>query len=69
MNNKLKGFSYVSAWIAAWLIFSSIINVGLITTNVYREAEQGVFVTFFTVAIIFIAGAISMYKEVFTSSR
>ena len=25
MNNKLKGFSYVSAWIAAWLIFSSII--------------------------------------------
>ncbi len=67
MNIKLKGFIYVSAWITAWIIFSSIINAGLIAVNVYAQAEKGTLVTFFLCLILFLGGAISLYKEIFAS--
>ena len=67
MNYSLKIFLYVFAWIIAWLIFSLIINYGLITTNVYAEGERGQQITFFTMGIISLTGASSLYNEVFTN--
>ncbi|KGG25167.1 putative membrane protein [Prochlorococcus sp. SS52] len=61
----MKGFLYISAWVVSWLLFSSIINAGFITTNVYEAGGKGGILTLFISAIIAIAGAFSLYKEVF----
>ncbi len=66
MNIKLKVFLYISAWITAWVAFSSIINAGLIEVNVYTQADKGTLITFFISSIIFLGGASSLYKEVFS---
>ena len=66
MNTKLKAIIYVSAWITAWIIFSSIIDAGLITVNLYAQDDKSTFITFFISSIIFFSGAISLYKEIFT---
>ncbi len=67
MNIKIKAFIYVSAWIAAWIAFSSIINAGLLEVNVYSPDDKGMLITFLFTAVIFLGGAISLYKEIFTS--
>ncbi len=69
MNKNLKVFLYVLAWIISWFVFSSIINAGLITTNVYSEEEKGKVITFFIGAILFLFGGTSLYKEVFTNEK
>ncbi len=65
MNHSLKIFLYISGWVTAWLVLSSIIDYGLIETNVYAIGEKGKLVTFSIGAVISFAGAYSLYKEVF----
>ena len=67
MNRKLKAFIYVSAWITAWIIFSSIIDKGLIAVNLYGHDGKSTLITFFISSIIFLSGAMSLYKEIFTN--
>ena len=67
MNIKLKAFLYVTSWITAWIIFSSIIDAGLIAVNLYAQDDRGTLITFSISSIIFISGAISLYKEIFSS--
>ncbi len=69
MNLKLKIFLYIAVWIIAWLIFSFIINAGLITTSVYSENEKGTILTFLFGAVVFLAGAASLYREVFPNKE
>jgi len=66
MDTKLKAIIYVSSWITAWIIFSSIIDAGLIAVNLYDQDNKSTLITFFISSIIFFSGAISLYKEIFT---
>ncbi len=66
MNIKLKAFLYFAGWTTAWIVFGSIINAGLIAVNVYSPEEKGPAITFFISSIIFVGGAVSLYKEIFT---
>ncbi len=66
MNRNLKAFLYVTAWIIAWIFFSAIINAGLVTVELYDQDDEGTLITFLVTSIIFLTGAISLYKEVFT---
>ncbi len=65
MNKSFKVFLYITCWIAAWLLFSLIVNQGLIASNVYNEGEKGKLVTFFISGMISLAGATSLFKETF----
>ncbi len=66
MNTPLKLFLYVCCWIVAWLLFSTIIDYGLITTKVYDAGEKGKLFTYLSGGAISFAGAFSLYNEVFT---
>ena len=63
MGKNYKIILYILAWISSWLIFCSIINAGLIATNVYSSVEKGRLITFFIGAMISIGGAISITAE------
>ena len=65
MNQLLKGFLYVTSWILGWILFSSIIDSGFIASQVYEEGSKGQLITFFSGAIVSIAGGASLYSEVF----
>ena len=65
MNHSLSLLLYACGWIIAWFVLSSIIDYGLVVTNVYEAGEKGKFITYSLGAVISFAGAFSLYKEVF----
>ena len=65
MKSPLKLTIYILSWIITWLIFCSIINTGLIAVNVYSPGDKGSLITFSIGAAICIAGAASLFKELF----
>ena len=65
MKSSLNLFLYFGGWIIAWLALSSIIDYGLVVTNVYDVGEKGKIITYSLGALLSIAGANSLYKEVF----
>ncbi len=69
MDRPLKTFLYFTGWIGAWIIFSSIINAGFIAVTLYPQEGKGKLITFFISGIISLAGATSLYREVFSSDQ
>ena len=65
MNRPLSLLLYACGWTIAWLVLSSIIDYGLVVTNVYEAGEKGKFITYSLGAVISLAGAFSLYNEVF----
>ena len=69
MDRKLKIVIYLSSWIAAWLIFSLVINAGLLQVNLYEANSKFERFVFFSIALISIAGSLSLASEFFGISR
>ena len=65
MNKSLNLVLYACGWIIAWFVLSTIIDYGLVATNVYEAGEKGKFITYSLGAVISFAGAFSLYNEVF----
>ena len=69
MKQSVKGFFYVTGWICAWALFSSIINAGFIAINLYTGDGKSAMLTFLICGAISIAGALSLYKEAFANNQ
>ena len=69
MNKILSVFIYLSAWAIAWLLITFIIDKGLIQSGAYLPASKIQTNSYYITAIIFIGGALSLYKEVFDRSK
>ena len=65
MNQSLSLLLYACGWVIAWFVLSSIVDYGLVVTNVYEAGEKGKLITYSLGAVISFAGAFSLYKEVF----
>ena len=65
MKLSLSLLLYACGWIIAWFVLSTIIDYGLVVTNVYEAGEKGKFITYSLGAVISFAGALSLYNEVF----
>ena len=65
MKPSLSLLLYTCGWIIAWFVLSSIIDYGLVVTNVYEAGEKGKFITYSLGAVISLAGAFSLHNEVF----
>ena len=69
MGYSLKAFIYFLGWVVAWVLFSTLINAGFLAINLYVEGGKGKLITFIVSGIISIAGASSLYREVFTNDQ
>ena len=65
MKLSLSLLLYACGWIIAWFVLSTIIDYGLVVTNVYEAGEKGKLITYSLGAIISFAGAFSLHNEVF----
>ena len=65
MKLSLSPLLYACGWIIAWFVLSTIIDYGLVVTNVYEAGEKGKFITYSLGAVISFAGAFSLHNEVF----
>ncbi len=69
MNYSLKVLLYVLTWMIAWLIISSILDAGFLSTDVYDSEGKGKVITFGLTALISFAGGASLFNEVFHNSE